>query len=125
MTENEISYVIRGCVFKVYNRYGAGMLESAYIAAMCEELRSAGLKVETELTLPMVYKDISIAKGYRLDMVVEDKVIVEIKSVEVLLDVHHKQVITYLKLSGHKLALLINFNVDDITEGIFRKVNGL
>ena len=125
MTENEISYLLRGCVFKVYNYYGPGLLESAYLTALVYEIQECGLKVQTEIAVPLVYKGIRMSQGYRLDMLVDEKVIVEIKSVETLLEVHHKQVITYLRLTGLKLALLINFNVDDISKGIFRKVNGL
>jgi GxxExxY protein len=125
MTENEISFLLRGCVFRVYNFFGPGLLESAYMAAMVEEIRECGLQVKAEIALPLVYKGKQMSQGYRLDLLVDEKVIVEIKSVETLLEVHHKQVITYLKLTGLKLALLVNFNVDDISRGIFRKVNGL
>lgn len=125
MTENEISYLLRGCVFRVYNFFGPGLLESAYSTAMVEEIQECGLKVHSEVSLPLVYKGKRVNQGYRLDLLVDEKVIVEIKSVETLLEVHHKQVITYLKLTGLKLALLVNFNVTDISKGIFRKVNGL
>jgi GxxExxY protein len=125
MTENDISYVVRGCIFKVFNNLGPGLLESAYEAALAHEISKAGLKVKSQVALPMIYESIKVDVGYRLDLVVEDKVIIELKSVEALLDVHHKQLITYLKLSGMKLGLLVNFNVDDISKNIFRKVNGL
>lgn len=125
MTENEISYRIRGSIFKVFNNLGPGLLESAYEAALKHELDKAGLQVVTQVALPMIYETIKVDIGYRLDLLVESKVIVELKSVETLLDVHHKQVITYLKLSGLKLGLLVNFNTDDISKSIFRKVNGL
>ncbi len=125
MEENEISYAIRGCIFKVYNNLGPGLLESAYEAALAFELNKAGLNVKTQVMLPMIYETIKIDNGYRLDLLIEEKVIVELKSVEILLDVHHKQLITYLKLSGIKLGLLVNFNCDNISKSIFRKVNGL
>ena len=125
MTENDISYIIRGCIFKVYSNLGPGLLESAYEAALRHELDKSGLKVMAQVPLPMIYESIRIDISYRLDLLVENKVIIEIKSVENLLAVHHKQLITYLKLSGLKLGLLINFNADDISKNIFRKVNNL
>ncbi len=123
MEENEISFAIRGCIFKVYNNLGPGLLESAYEAALGFELIKAGLNVKTQVALPMVYETVKVDVGYRIDMLIEDRVVIEIKSVEALLEVHHKQVITYLKLSGLKLGLLVNFNCDDISKSIFRKVN--
>jgi len=125
MNENDISYSIRGSIFNVYNKLGPGLLESAYEAALTHEIRKVGLLVKQQVALPMIYETIKVDVGYRLDLVVEEKVIVELKSVETLLDVHHKQLITYLKLSGLKLGLLVNFNTDDISKSIFRKVNGL
>ena len=125
MTENEISYVIRGAAFKVYNVLGACLLESAYQLALEYELMKAGLKVKVQVPLPVVYESVRLDGGYRIDILVNELVIIEIKSVELLNDVHHKQLITYLKLSGLKLGLLINFNCSDITKSIFRKVNGL
>ena len=124
-TENEISYDIRGCIFNVYNNLGPGLLESAYEAALCVELNNKDLSFKVQVGLPMEYQSIRVDVGYRLDLLVESKVIIEIKSVETLLDVHHKQLITYLKLSGLKLGLLINFNSDNISKSIFRKVNRL
>jgi len=124
MTENDISYLIRGCIFKVYNNLGPGLLESAYEAALLYELENAGLNVKHQFGLPMLYESVKVDIGYRLDLLVENKVIIELKSVEIVLDVHHKQLITYLKLSGLKLGLLVNFNSDDISKSIFRKVNG-
>ena len=125
MHENEISYIIRSCVFKVFNSLGPGLLESAYVAALVYEIEEAGLKTRTQVPLPMVYKSTATEVGYRMDILVESKVIVEVKSVETLVDVHHKQLITYLKLSGLKLGLLVNFNTTNILNSIFRKVNGL
>jgi GxxExxY protein len=125
MTENEISYHVRGAIFAAYNNLGPGLLESAYEAALGYEIRRAGLQVQSQVTLPMIYDSISVDVGYRLDLLVERKVIIEIKSVEFLMNVHHKQLLTYLKLSGLKLGLLVNFNTDDISNSIYRKVNGL
>ena len=125
MTENDISYKIRGCIFKVFKNLGLGLLESAYEVALMYELRKAGLMVSNQVNLPMIYEEMKVDIAYRLDIVVDNKVIIELKSVENLLDVHHKQVITYLKLSGMKLGILVNFNTDDISKSIFRKVNGL
>ncbi|MDF3078960.1 MAG: GxxExxY protein [Sphingobacteriaceae bacterium] len=125
MTENEISYEIRRAIFAVFNALGPGLLESAYEAALAYELQKNGLHVRQQTPLPLVYDEIKLEVGYRLDLLVEDKVIVEIKSVENLAEVHHKQVITYLKLSGKKLGLLVNFNCVEIDKAIFRKVNGL
>ncbi len=125
MTENDISYKIRGCIYKLYSTLGPGLLESAYEAALVYELGQVGLKTSVQMALPMIYESVRMDVGYRIDLLVEEKVIIEIKSVEVLLDVHHKQLITYLKLSGLKLGLLVNFNTDDISKSIFRKVNNL
>ena len=125
MEENELSYKIRGCIFTVYNKLGPGLLESAYEAALVYELRKENLELKNQLALPMIYEEIKMEIGYRLDILVENKVIIELKSVENLLDVHHKQLITYLKLSNLKLGLLVNFNSDDISKSIFRKVNNL
>jgi GxxExxY protein len=125
MTENDISYAIRGCIFIVYNKLGPGLLESAYEAALIFELTKLGLKIGVQVPLPMIYESIKMKVGYRLDLFVEDKIAVEIKSVETLTEVHHKQLITYLKLLGLKLGLLVNFNTADINQSIFRKVNGL
>jgi GxxExxY protein len=125
IVENDLSYIIRGCVFDVYNELGPGLLESIYEAALAYELREKRLNVKTQVGLPVKYKDTQLDLGYRIDILVEDKVIIEIKSIETILDVHHKQVLTYLKLTKLKLGLLINFNSDDISKSIYRKVNNL
>jgi GxxExxY protein len=125
MHENDISFAIRGAAFKVHTALGPGLLESAYEAALSYELREAGYEVRTQVGLPFVYGDIKLDIGYRIDVIVNEIVIVEIKSVEVLTDVHHKQVLTYLKLSGKKLGLLINFNVASLKDSIVRIVNNL
>mgnify|MGYP001295896988 CR=1 FL=1 len=125
MTENEISYIIRGAIFDVYNTLGAGLLESVYVSALEYELTEKGLSVKREVPVPVNYKSVKLDLGFRLDLLVEDKVIIEVKSVENLAEVHHKQVLTYLKITGLKLGILVNLNVAQITDGIFRKVNGL
>jgi GxxExxY protein len=125
MTENDISCIIRGCIFRVYNNLGPGLLESAYEAALTYELERESILVQVQTPLPMIYESKVIGIGYRIDLLVENKVLIELKSVENLMEVHHKQVITYLKLSGLKLGLLVNFNSADISKSIFRKVNGL
>ncbi len=101
------------------------MLESVYVAALMFELKKGGLKAKKEVPLPVYYEGEKLEIGFRLDILVEGKVIIEVKSVENLAKVHHKQVLTYLKLTKLKLAILVNFNVDNITSGIFRKVNEL
>ena len=125
MDENEISYKIRGCIFNVYNTLGPGLLESVYEAALAHELSILGLKVNTQVPIPVVYNDIKLELGFRADIIVENKVIIEIKSVENIAEVHHKQVLTYLKLTDIKLGLLFNFNAEDISKSIYRKVNNL
>ena len=125
MIENDISYKIRGCIFEVYNCLGAGLLESVYEAALIYELKNINLQVENQVVLPVHYKDIMLQVGFRIDILVEELVIIEIKSVEELKNVHYKQLLTYLKLSNTKLGLLVNFNSDNIKENIKRVVNGL
>jgi GxxExxY protein len=125
MTENEISYHIRGCIFKVYNSLGPGLLESTYEAALVHELQLSGLRVIHQMPLPMIYKGVRLNIGYRVDLLVEDKVVVEVKSTEELAPVHHQQVLTYLKLSDLKLGVLVNFNTANISSSIIRKVNKL
>lgn len=125
MTENEISYIIRGAIFKVYNTLGPGLLESVYVAALVCELRKSGLTTKTEVPVPVYYDDEKLELGFRLDILVNGIVIIEVKSIEHLTEVHHKVVLTYLKLTGKKLALLVNFNTEDIAKSIFRKVNKL
>ncbi len=125
MEENEISYKIRGAIFSVYNTFGAGLLESVYVMALASELRKEGLDVKLEVPIPVYYNEEKLAVGFRIDILVENKVIIEVKSVENLAEVHHKQVLTYLRLADLKLGILVNFNVAEINQGIFRKVNNL
>jgi GxxExxY protein len=125
MEENDISFKIRVCIFKVYNLLGPGLLESVYEAALVFELKKINLVAETQVPIPVVYSDIKLDLGFRADIIVEKRVLIEIKSVENIAEVHHKQVLTYLKLTGIKLGLLVNFNSNEISHSIYRKVNGL
>ena len=125
MYENEISERIIGCAIEVHKLLGPGLLESAYEECLFYEIFQAGLRVEKQKPLPLIYKEIKLEVGYRLDLIVENKVIIEIKSVDALNDIHTAQVLTYLKLSGCKLGLLINFNVLKLKDGIKRLVNNL
>ena len=126
MTENEISFIIRGCAFRVYNKLGPGLLESVYERALSHELKAEGLIVINQVGIPMSYDDLSFDNGFRLDILVNDQVIIEVKSVEALIDIHYKQLLTYLKLTGKKLGLLINFNTNSLDKNsIIRIVNNL
>ncbi|WP_300977245.1 GxxExxY protein [Flavobacterium sp.] len=125
MTENEISKIVFECALKVHKVLGSGLLESAYEECLFYELKKANLKVEKQKSLPLVYEEVKLDVGYRIDILVEDKFIVEIKAVETLNDVHLTQLLTYLKLSDCKLGLLINFNVKLFKEGVRRVINGI
>lgn len=123
MTENEISYIIRGAIYEVYNTLGPGLLESVYEEALLFELEQEGLKVERQVNVPIKYKGHKLANDLRLDILVEDKVIIELKSVQELQNVFYKQTLTYLRLTGLKLGILVNFNTDMINDNIKRIVN--
>jgi GxxExxY protein len=125
MTENDIGYRIIGACFKVYNALGPGLLESAYEKALIMELSDQGLKVDCQVPISIMYKNVSIGVGYKADIVVESKVIIELKSVETLMSVHHRQLLTYLRISNMKLGYLVNFNTDNIKDNIFRYANNL
>lgn len=125
MNENELSHLILQCAFTVHCELGPGLLESAYEECLAYELQQNGLLVEKQKALPLVYKSVKLDAGYRLDLLVNSKVVVEIKSVEAINDIHLAQVITYLKLSGCKLGLLLNFNVKSLKDGIKRVANNL
>jgi len=125
MNENELSSAIIGCALKVHKALGSGLLESAYEACLCYELTRAQLKVEQQKGLPLVYEGVKLECGYRVDLLVEDKVIIELKAVEAISPLHSAQVLTYLKLSNCKLGLIINFNVLLLKDGIRRIVNNL
>jgi GxxExxY protein len=124
-SENQISYSIRGAAFKVYNELGPGLLESVYEAALSFELKEMGYSVANQIGIPMIYKKLRFDEGFRMDILVNNLVIIEIKSVESIADVHYKQLLTYLKLSNKKLGLLINFNCSDFEQNIKRIVNNL
>lgn len=121
---NNITKSIIGAAIQVHKNLGPGLLESAYEACLAYELSKQRFSIEEQKPLPLVYQQVKLDCGYRIDLVVEGLVIVEIKSVEVLAPVHEAQVITYLKLSGYKVALLINFNVPVLRDGLHRFVNG-
>ncbi len=123
--ENDISYKIIGCAIDLHKALGPGLLESVYETTLAYDLREIGLSIQTQVPMPLIYKEVKQDVGYRLDIVVEKKVVVEIKSVENLAPVHFAQTLTYLKLSGLKLGLLINFNTKTLKEGIHRIVNNL
>ncbi len=125
MTENQISGIVIGKAIEVHKALGPGLLESAYQECLFYELINEGLYIEKEKPMPIVYKDIKLDHGYRLDLLVENKVVVEIKTVDTLLDVHTAQILTYLKPGDFKLGLLINFNVFLLKDGIKRYVNKL
>ena len=125
MKENDISYDIRGAAFSIHNELGPGLLESVYETALAYELEQKGYDVKRQVGIPMFFKEIKFDVGFRLDLLVNDLVIIEVKSVENLHDVHHKQLLTYLKLSNKKLGLLINFNSSSLKSSITRIVNKL
>lgn len=125
MQENKISYAVRGAAFKIYNALGPGLLESVYENALAFEIIQLGYDVKTQIGIPMVYKGNKMEVGFRIDILVEDLVVVEVKSVAMLADVHYKQLLTYLKLSDKKLGLLINFNSGNLQDSIKRVVNNL
>jgi len=124
MTENEISREIVDASYKIHTSLGPGLLESVYEAVLVYELEKRNLKVERQKVLPLVYESVILDEGFRADIIVEDKVIVELKSVETLLPVHKKQLLTYLKISRKKLGLLINFGSGLIKDGIERVIAG-
>ncbi|MBM6993138.1 MAG: GxxExxY protein [Prevotella sp.] len=125
MTENEITYKIIGAVFNVYNGLGPGLLESIYEKVLMYELGKQGLAVQSQVPIPVTYDGLSFGADLRADLLVEGRVIVELKSVSELRDVHYKQLLTYLRLTGNKVGLLVNFDTDNIKASIHRIVNGL
>lgn len=125
MTENAIAKEIVDAAFRIHTTLGPGLLESVYDAVLAYELDRRGLRTVRQQPIPVVYETVRIDTGFRADLIVEDKVIVEIKSVEVLAAVHKKQLLTYLRLADKRLGLLINFHVALIKDGIHRIVNGL
>ena len=125
MTENELSNKLIGLAIEVHSILGPGLLESAYKECMFYKIRKAGIWVEKEKPMPLIFQEVKLDCGYRIDLLVENKLVIEIKSVEALNDIHLAQTITYLKLGNCKLGLLINFNVVRLKDGLRRVVNGL
>ena len=125
MTENEISKIIFNCSLKVHKALSPGLLESSYEECLFYKLNKSGLNVQKQKALPLIYEEVKLNIGYRINILVENKVIIEVKSVETLNDIHLAQVLTYLKLSNCKLGMLINFNVTLIKNGIRRVANNL
>jgi GxxExxY protein len=122
--EEEISKIVFECALRVHKVLGPGLLESAYEECLFYELKKTNLKVEKQKPLPLIYEEVNLEVGYRIDIIIEDKFIVEVKSVEALNDIHLAQLLTYLKLSDCKLGLLINFNVKLLKDGVRRIING-
>ncbi|HVO24139.1 MAG TPA: GxxExxY protein [Candidatus Margulisiibacteriota bacterium] len=125
MTVNEVSGQIVDAAMKVHSVLGPGLLESAYEGCLLHELRTRGLDARSQVVLPVVYQGVHIEVGYRIDLLVEDAVVVELKSVDQVHPIHQAQLLSYLKLSGKKVGLLINFNVLHLRDGITRMVNAL
>ena len=123
MIENELSKKIIGCAIEVHKQLGPGLLESAYQECLYYELKQLGLKVQKEKPMPIVYKEVKLDHGYRIDLLVEEKVVIEIKTVDVFNDVHTAQVLTYLRLGKYKLGLLLNFQTTVLKNGIKRVIN--
>lgn len=124
MTENDLAYKIIGISIDIHNTLGPGLLESAYQECLFYKLRKEGLKVEKEKAMPLIYEDVKLDCGYRIDLLVENRLVIEVKSVEALNDIHLAQTLTYLKLGNYKLGLLINFNTVLLKSGIKRIING-
>ena len=125
MTENAIAKQVVDAAFKIHTTLGPGLLESVYEAVLAYELKQRGLQVVRQQAIPVVYEEVHLEEGFRADLIVEGKVIIELKSVEIISPVHKKQVLTYLRLTNLKLSLLINFGEALIKDGITRVVNGL
>jgi GxxExxY protein len=125
MDENEISKIVFECALKVHKILGPGLLESAYKECLFYELKKVGLKIEKQKALPLIYEEVKLDVGYRIDIIIENKFIVEVKSVESLNDVHLAELLTYLRLSNCKLGLPINFNVSLLKNGVKRVINGI
>lgn len=121
---NHFSGLVIGSAMRVHTALGPGLLESAYEACLCHELRKPGLRVQNQVELPVIYDWVTIDLGYRMDLVVEGQIVVELKCVEAINDIHRAQLLSYLKLSGKPVGLLINFHVAHLRDGIQRMVNG-
>ncbi|MDX9847882.1 MAG: GxxExxY protein [Tenuifilaceae bacterium] len=121
---NKLTEKVIAAAIDVHRELGPGLLESVYQHCLCEELRIRGISFVPQAKLPIIYKENLLDKSFRIDILVEDKLVVELKAVEIILPVHEVQLVTYLKLSGHKLGLLINFNEPILKQGIRRRING-
>jgi GxxExxY protein len=124
MKENEISFYIRKCIFSVYNELGPGLLEKVYENVLVQELQNNGLTVKSQVPMKIKYKDTFLDSGFIADIIVENKVIIEVKAITEIKNIHHQQLLTYLKLTDLKLGILVNFYTDYIAKSIFRKING-
>ena len=125
MTENDIGTAIIGAAIKVHSVVGPGLLESAYETCLVYELEKLRFRIRKQIAIPIRYEDLSIDNGYRIDLLVEDRVVVELKAVEIVLPVHRAQLLSYLRLGGFRLGYLLNFHVAHMRDGIVRLVNGL
>ena len=125
MTEDELSNIVIGLAIKVHTALGPGLLESVYRECLYYEINKCGFRVEKEKSIPVIYEDVKLDCGFRIDLLVEDKLLIELKSVVALNDVHLAQTLTYLKLGDYRLGLLINFNVYRLKDGLKRVVNNL
>lgn len=121
----ELTYKIRGCIFEVFKELGPGLLESVYTTALVHELKQSGLNVQSQIPIPVFYKGIKFELSFRMDILVENEVVIEIKSIGCIHDVHKKQLLTYLKLTGRKIGILVNFNSAHLVdkESLIRIVN--
>ncbi len=122
MEINDITYKVRGAIFAVYNALGPGLLDSVYELALMHELSKQGLNVKRQVKIDVYYDNVLLETDFRLDILVEDSVIIELKSVETIKEVHHKQLLTYMRLAKKHIGILVNFNTDRITDSIHRKV---
>jgi GxxExxY protein len=125
VTENEIGNGVIAAAMKVHSAVGPGLLESAYELCLAHELTKQGLSVRKQVSIPIRYEELTIENGYRIDLLVSDRVVVELKALEAILPVHRGQLLSYLRLGGFKLGYLLNFNVAHMRDGITRLVNGL
>lgn len=123
MTENQLTKIIIGCAINIHKQLGSGLLESAYEECLAFELEDVGLNIRRQVPMPIVYKEVKLNHGYRIDLLVENKIVIEIKSVDNLNDIHLAQTLTYLRLGKFKLGLLLNFNTPVLKKGIRRVIN--
>jgi GxxExxY protein len=123
--ENELGERVLGCALRVHKALGPGLLENAYEACLAHELQREGLEFKRQVTMPLIYDGVAIGAGYRLDLLVSNLVVVEVKAVEALINIHQTQLLSYLKLGGYRLGYLLNFNVRQMKDGIQRMANGL